>query len=127
MLPLFVKNAIGKTMTKLEKFFNIARDMAKTGDTIRKYRLGAVGVRADGAIVTSRNISTRKPEPHAHAESRLVRKLDMGAIVYVVRVLSDGSFTTARPCARCRKAMKARGVRRCYYSVNNNEYGVIKF
>lgn len=127
MQPRFVKNVIGKIMTRLEKFFNIAREKAMTGDTIRKYRLGAVGIRSDGVIVTSRNISTRVPEPEAHAERRLVRKLDTGSIVYVVRALSNGSLTMARPCVRCRKAMQARGVKRCYYSVSDNEYGVIRF
>ena len=114
-------------MTRIDRFFNLARGMAVSGDTIRKYRLGAVGVRKDGAIVTSRNLSTRVPEPNAHAERRLVKKLDSGATVFVVRVLSDGSLTLARPCPNCQKAMRGRGVKKCFYSITNNEYGVIKF
>jgi cytidine deaminase len=114
-------------LTKVDRFFNLAREKALAGDTIRKYRLGAVGVRSDGATVTSRNLSTRVPEPKAHAESRLVKKLDCGSTVFVVRVLSDESLTMARPCAHCQKAMRGRGVKKCYYSINDNEFGVIRF
>lgn len=114
-------------MTNRERYFQLAKEKAGTRDTKRKYRLGAVGVRKDGAIVTSRNLSTRVPEPKAHAERRLVRKLDAGATVYVVRVLSDGRLTIARPCVHCRNAMKIRGVKKCYYSINDNEYGVMVF
>lgn len=114
-------------MTRVDRFFNLAKEKAVSGDSIRKYRLGAVGVRSDGATVTSRNLSTRVPEPNAHAEKRLVKKLDSGSVVFVVRVLADGSLTMARPCVNCQNAMRGRGVKQCFYSINDNEYGVIKF
>jgi cytidine deaminase len=119
-------------MAIIDRYFRLARQVALKGDTLeanRHYRLGAVGIRTDGAIVTANNIPIRKPESHAkahaHAETRLVRKLDWGSIVYVVRTRRDGSLAIARPCRRCQSAMRLRGVRYCYYSINDTEYGVL--
>jgi tRNA(Arg) A34 adenosine deaminase TadA len=116
-------------MSVIDKYFRLARKTALKGDTreaSRQYRLGAVGVRSDGAIVTSSNIPHRTPEPQAHAEARLAKKLDWDATVYVVRIQSDGRLTTARPCKKCQNAMRLRGVKRCYFSVSENEYGVLE-
>lgn len=111
----------------MKKHFREAADIAIKGGVIRRYKIGAVGVRTDGTMVKSKNTPCRRPEPNAHAEARVCRKLDRGSTVYVVRVLSDGSYAMARPCRTCRKIMKIRGIKRCYYSINNNEYGVINF
>jgi tRNA(Arg) A34 adenosine deaminase TadA len=109
-----------------KRYFRLAKRVAIKGDDCRQFRLGAVGIRRDGTIVASRNIPNREPEPQAHAEARLTKKLDHGAIVYVVRVARSGKLTIARPCKSCRRAMKHRGVTKCYYSINENEYGVIR-
>jgi tRNA(Arg) A34 adenosine deaminase TadA len=113
-------------LTTIDKYFRVARQTALKGDSKearRRFRLGAVGVRSDGAIVTSNNISNRLPEPNAHAEARLTRKLDWGSTVYVVRILSDGSLATARPCKHCLNTMRLRGVRYVYYSISDKEHG----
>lgn len=117
-------------MNSISKYFRIAKTAALNGDNkevTRQYRIGAVGIRRDGATVVSNNVPSRLQEPAAHAENRLCRKLDRGAIVYVVRLRRDGGLAMARPCGNCREIMKVRGVKRCYYSINNNEYGVIHY
>lgn len=106
-------------------YLRIAARVALNGQP-RDYALGAVGIRSDGAIVSSFNGAARIPTPNAHAEARLARKLDNGSEVYVARVLRCGSFALSRPCARCQAAMRARGVRRAYYSISDNEYGVMQ-
>ena len=98
---------------------------ASNHEDCRRYRLGAVGIRKDGAIVVSRNIPTRYPEPSAHAESRLARKLDRGAIVYVVRITASGKLTLARPCVSCIRILKSKGVKKVFYSINEKEYGCV--
>lgn len=108
-----------------KKYLILAKRVALKGDKKRRYKIGAVGIRTDGAIVIANNIRTRLQEPLAHAEARLSRKLDRGATVYVVRVLANGSFAIARPCCRCQRIMRFRGVKRCYYSINNREFGVL--
>lgn len=107
------------------KRFRLAKQVALKGKAKRRYRLGAVGIRSDGIIVTANNIPNRKPEPRAHAEARLTQKLNWGSVVYVARVLRDGTFAMAKPCKNCQIAMRLRGVKRCYYSINSTEYGVM--
>lgn len=115
-------------MAQIDRYFRLARQTALKGDckeAARHYRLGAVGIRTDGAIVTSSNIPHRTPEPHAHAEARVARKLNWGGVVYVVRIRSNGTLAIARPCKRCQSAMRLRGVGKVYYSINETEYGVM--
>lgn len=115
-------------MGQVEKMFRRARAVALKGDAKgikRKYRLGSVGVRSDGAIVESSNVSCRRPTPYAHAEARLVRKLDFGSKVFVVRIQRDGSVVNAKPCKDCEIAMRLRGVETCYYTISDKEWGVL--
>jgi cytidine deaminase len=111
-------------VNKVNKYFRLAKKIASRGSARRQFRLGAVGVRTDGAIVTASNLSSRIPEKRAHAEARVVRKLDYGSEVYVVRILRDGTLANARPCSDCQAAM--RRVKRIYYSISEDEYGVIQ-
>ena len=102
--------------------------MALRGDKVirRQYRLGAVGIRHDGTVVTSNNVPCAHPERAAHAEARLVRKLDWGSEVYIVRILRNGRMASARPCENCQSALRLRGVKTCHYSINDTEWGVLK-
>lgn len=102
--------------------------VALNGQQSRKYFLGAIGLRKDGAIVTATNGGTKgERTPTAHAEYRLSRKLDSGAVVYVARVLKNSAVALARPCMGCQIAMRNRGVSKCYYTISENEYGCIVF
>ena len=115
-------------MNRIRRYFELARKVAEKGDSNgvkRQYRLGAIGIRTDGATVSASNISARAPHPRAHAEARLTRKLDVGSTVYVVRITRAGLLTSARPCRACRRIMHQRGITRCYYSISENEYGVL--
>ncbi len=88
--------------------------------------MGAIATRADGTRVASTNGGAAGcVQLSAHAETRLARKLDKGCTVYVARTTKDGCLALARPCARCYAVLKAKGVSRIYYTVNDSEYGVI--
>ena len=76
-------------MNKVCRYFNVAKKIAESGDSKdakRRYRLGAVGIRLEGTLVVSSNISTRRPHRNVHAESRVTKKLNAGSVVYVVRI-----------------------------------------
>ena len=113
-------------MNRVKRYFQLAAQIAERGDDLRQYRLGAVGIRNDGVIVTSSNTRCRSPQKLAHAESRLARKLNRGSVVYVVRILRNGDFANARPCFNCQNALRSRGVSRIYYSISTSEYGVME-
>ena len=93
----------------------------------RSYLIGAVAIRSDGAIVQACNSpNVNKKNPKVHAEYKLSKKLDIGAIVYVARVKRfDGSFAMARPCKNCLAVLKKKKVKLIYFTVSDNEWGVI--
>lgn len=115
---------------KIRRYFNICREVAKKGDckeAQKHYKIGALGIRGDNCVVVSFNVTTKQRAPQAHAEFRLCKKLNQNSIVYVVRIGASGNFLCAHPCKSCRLIMKFCGVRRCYYSILDDEYGIIEF
>ena len=115
-------------------FFNLAARAALANDNEndqRSFVLGAVGIRWDGKLVSSKNgavhstSSNYQTIPLSHAEPRLCRKLGKDGIVYVVRIArKDGSLAMARPCSVCQIILKSASVKKVYYSINSKHYGL---
>jgi deoxycytidylate deaminase len=103
------------------KYFDIAELVARRKDDKRTYFHGAVGIRKDGTIVASCNGNPKEPQPKHHAEARVLRKLGRGGKLYVVRTLADGTWANSKPCARCQKLIRAKGVKVCYYSLSGKD------
>ena len=99
----------------------------RCADDIRSHAIGAVAIRQDGIIVKSRNLSSREKILDAHAEIRVLKKSGKGCVIYVARARNNSSIGLARPCGGCIQAMKYMKVEKCFYSISDNEYGVIKF
>jgi hypothetical protein len=118
----------------LERLLEAARHaLSDDPEDRREARLGAIGERADGVVVFARNSAVLDTEGNggepwsfgpAHAEWRLAKKLDTGAVVYVARVKKDGTIAMARPCGGCERVLRSRKVSRVYYTVNPTTYGV---
>lgn len=102
----------------------IAAQISLKKKDLREYYVGAVGIRKDGVWVQSFNGAPDRPCWNHHAEARLIRKLDVGSTVYVGRVRKDGSMGMAKPCASCARLLEKRGVKKVYYSIANNQYGI---
>lgn len=113
-------------MSDVRRYMKMAANKA-AGGLPRHFLLGVIGVRSDGAIVTSYNGPTNTPTRTVHAEYRVSKKLDVGSTVYVARILRRGGFAAAKPCVRCESALRSRGVRRVYYTQDNSEIGVLRF
>ena len=110
---------------KVFNYLQIAAQAATRKKDERSFLLGACAIRSDGAIVVAANASSEFPERLLHAENRLTKKLDKGAIVYVARVkLIDGSFGMAKPCIDCQKVLMSKKVKRVYYTINPENYGI---
>ena len=114
-------------MAKCWQYLSEAAQMAYDNKDYKNYYLCALGVRRDGAVVKSCNIPNIVQNHKAHAECRLVRKLDKGSTVYVSRVSRSGHVCMARPCPICYQFLKRKGVKRCYYTISESEYGTIDF
>lgn len=106
-------------------YFDMAARVAEKQVDLRNHKLGAVGLRSDGALVFAFNGAAKQATPEIHAEARLCRKLDYYGTVFVARRTASG-FMLARPCADCLRKMKSRRVKKVFYTVGNNEYGVLK-
>lgn len=114
------------SVRQIFNYFEIAGRIASNRRGKKTYLLAAVGIRSDGQMVQSVNGHSLSPTPPAHAEARLSRKLDKNATVFVARILlSDGSFAMAKPCQNCMRSLRSKKVKRVYYTISNNEYGVI--
>ena len=120
---------------KVSEYFLKAKEVALSKKDRRNFYLGAIGIRSDGAVVSSTNgpavmmdddKGRKKSFPQAHAEYRLARKLDVDAVVFVCRVKRGSKkIGLARPCEDCQRVLKAVGVKKVYYTINNREYGVL--
>ena len=102
-----------------------AAGIALRKDDRRSFRLGAVGLRNDGTLVSSSNGPAPDRCSQVHAEVRLSQKLTPDSIVWVSRVRHDGSLGMARPCPTCSRRLNSAGVTRVVYTINDNEHGVI--
>lgn len=110
-----------------DMLIDIAKGAATSKNDHRNFMIGAAAIRNDGTVVRSCNgpvimfSETHKTFPAAHAEARLARKLDKGSVVFVCRVRTNGEFAMAKPCPDCMRALAARGVKRVYYTVDNDK------
>lgn len=94
----------------------------------RAFYLGAVGLRNDGVIVTSKNVAATDIVPTHHAEARVIRKLTPDSVIWVARISRvDGHWTMSRPCSGCQRRMRAAGVRKVVYTIGPDEWGTIDF
>ena len=113
----------------IDKMFKIAAKNAikENSDYRRKAMIGAVGIRNDGAIVCSKNLPNNAQLHEIHAERLLSAKLDKGATVFVARVNRNGDYCNSRPCFTCERTLRLKGIKKVYYTITNEEYGVINF
>ena len=101
---------------------------------LRHYRVGAVGIRADGAVVQAKNlpvllftvgVNRPNPYPQVHAEMNCLRKMDSGGVVFVARVRKNGATALARPCKHCMKALRQWRVKKVWYTTASGVVGEI--
>ncbi len=98
----------------------------------RNFWIGCVGVRDDGAIVSAKNgavfsttIENYHLIPESHAEGRVLRKLGKRGVLYVARVAkASRDFAMSRPCPMCQNRIRSFGVKKVYYTINKDQYGV---
>lgn len=78
----------------------------------------------------SRYDNSPKPFLNKHAEISAIlqarSKTDLtGCKIFVSRLKPSGGFGMARPCACCQISLYRYGIKRAYYSIDNDSYGVL--
>ena len=100
---------------------------------MRQFWVGVIGIRRDNVLVSAKNGSAQATDflaykngfPPAHAEARCCRKMDNGGVIYVARVAKGTRLLAlARPCVFCVRVLRSKDIRRVYYTISNEEYGV---
>lgn len=128
-----------KQTKRHSRFLNIAAKNAMES-TFDRFRHGAVLVKGGSVISTATNknqycsfanrFRTLPGIPTIHAELGCIlgiaREITNNAILYVVRIGFDNTFRLSKPCEMCEQCLSFVGVRRVYYSTNENEIGVMK-
>jgi tRNA(Arg) A34 adenosine deaminase TadA len=110
-------------MKNPRKLLNLAAKFARLYKDNRTFALGAVALRSDDVMVSAYNGNPCLPEPRAHCEVRLIRKLDYGAVVYLARVTKNGQWANSKPCANCERALRRAKVKKVFYTSGPNEWG----
>jgi len=99
----------------------------------RGFWLGCVGIRQDGTKICSQNgavcsssiVENYQLIPESHAEGRALRKMDRGGVLYVARVKKqDRSLAMSMCCGMCATQIKSAGIKKVYYTISNNQYGI---
>jgi len=92
----------------------------------KNFLFGCIAKRSDGVYVRSVNHDiSGEPLPSGHAEARVLRKAGTGSILWVARIAKDNkTWAMAKPCRHCRALIKNRGVKRVYYTIGPNEWGI---
>ena len=105
------------------------------------YRHGAILVKGGSVISVSTNKNSharfgkrfrKRGCGHAthHAELGCVLGLDRsttrGSDIYVVRIGKGGELRMSKPCEMCESILKHVGVRRVFYSINEDSLGCVR-
>lgn len=122
--------------------FQLAKKLAESS-TYGHFRHGAVlarggsiislGVNSDKYCSVGREFrSEDRGNPTYHAEIRALlnipRHITKGSVMYVARCSKDGNeVRMSKPCSMCHAVMQERGVRKVYYTVDNEVVGTYKF
>jgi len=108
------------------RLLNSAIEIASQCKDKKEFYLACVAKRSDGAIVQSVNhgYPDQKVTMH-HAEARVLRKCDHGSILYVARVHKDReTVANSKPCPYCQKFMRNMGVKKAYFTIDQNTFGI---
>ena len=134
---------IGKQITrskKVDRYFSLARNMAYDSP-YGKIRHGALLLKGGSVINASYNkenyssfgkrfMSPLRGHATVHAELGCIlglsRDVTSGADLYVCRINRSGEFRFSKPCSMCHEALKHVGVKRVYYTTNDNTIEMYK-
>lgn len=116
------------------KFFELAKKLSQKSDY--RHKLGAVvtkknrvlGIGWNKPFKTNPNSNNLFRTTHAELDAILSSNRDdlKGSTIYVYRQFSNGNPAPAKPCIYCQELIRLAGIKKVYYSAENNymEYTV---
>tara|TARA_B000000557_G_scaffold85451_1_gene68701 strand:- start:1903 stop:2337 length:435 start_codon:yes stop_codon:yes gene_type:complete len=143
MYALYSEDSTASTLAnsgRHRRYIEAARKTAEDS-TFPDYRHGALLVRGGSILNSAYNKNSHigwanrfraKSCGHAthHAELGAILGIDRakssGADVYVVRIGKNGELKLSQPCLMCQSVLAHMGVKRVYYSIDENNLGCIK-
>jgi len=118
---------------KILKGFKEARKASKKSD-LKSAKVGACAVNGKRIFkgYNTKKTHTKLPELYGntlstHAEAKAIFNSKRNPIhtIYVYREDSKGDIKNSRPCEGCLGFLIAKGVKRIFYTLDNNSYGQI--
>ena len=134
------KIKISDASKRIKRNFYVAKKVAAYG-TYGKIKHGAVLVKGGKVINTSFNkenfssFGSRFRKKHTglatvHAELGVVlgisKKVASGCDIFVVRLSKSGDFRLSKPCSMCHDILKFMGIKRVYYTLNDDAFDYYK-
>ena len=129
-----------KKTSRIERYFDLTKNVAFNSQ-YGKIRHGAVLIKG-GSV---KNVSFNKDKYNSfgdrfrdkgrgpatvHAELGCIlglsRSVTSGSDLYVCRINKNGEFRYSKPCSMCHDALKHVGVKRVYYTTNDNTIEMYK-
>jgi deoxycytidylate deaminase len=119
--------------SKVNEFLSVTESMAERS-TLKRFQVGAL-IHKDGEISTGwAHMSDLKLQNYIsiHAEIHALWRsnpkfLDNAECYIVTLSAKSRNRTSGKPCQSCMAHLYDAGIRKVYYSVNNEEYGEIDF
>jgi len=108
-------------LVKGGNIISVGFNQRKTNGFVEHYTDKVRGCNRDFSLSTH-------AEMHCVLQSRGKTDLN-GSKIYVVRLRpanSDGTLGMARPCPICQNVLIQYGIKRAYYSIDDNNYGIMK-
>jgi deoxycytidylate deaminase len=136
-------------MNYIQRGFRLAKNMTEFSDYVPQ-KIGAVIMSSHRPVATGWNVKKTNPMQskyntyrgfsstpgqtfhRLHAESMAIinmRKIGIdpeGCEIFIFRKFRSGETALAKPCAACMAMLKEHKIKKIYYSISNDEYGVIE-
>lgn len=124
--------------TKIKRMFRVATLEANKSKC--NYRLGSVVIQRRKILArafnTDKTHTLTNTDMYAekwkgiHAEIAACLKVSKSQLehadVYVVRIMKNGAMAMSRPCHICKAVLSRFGIQRVFYSISDDEYGVME-
>jgi len=136
---IFNNNEVPK---RILRYLELAKKVA-TGSTIGNFRHGAVVVSGGSAILGMGANNEKycsfaakyRPKDKGlatfHAEIKSIIGVDRdilkGSTIFVARTSKCGNSRMSKPCPMCHAALKAQGIKKVYYTIDETTIGFYKF